>query len=67
MGSVNDGSVVTWGEILKRLMVLMGCAGRCVLYMMMCWLENGFVVTWGEILKRLMVFTEILATAFRTC
>ena len=44
------------GEVLKRLMVLMGSAGRCVLYSLMGWLEDGSVVTWGEVLKRLMVY-----------
>ena len=54
---LEDGSVVTWGEVPKMLMVLMGYAGRSVLYTLMGCLEDGSVVTWGEVLKRLMVLT----------
>ena len=38
-------------------MVVMGCAGRCVLYTLLSWLEDGSVVMWGEVLKRLMFLT----------
>ena len=38
MGWLEDGSVVTWGEVPKRLMVLMVYAGRSVLYRLMGWL-----------------------------
>ena len=48
-------SVVTWGENMKKLTVLNGNAGRCVLYTLMGCLEDGSVVTWVEVLKRLMV------------
>ena len=30
MGWLEDGSVVTWGEVLKKLMVVTGSDGRCV-------------------------------------
>ena len=45
------------GEVLKRLMSLIGNNGRSVLYTLMGWLEDGSVVTWCEVLKKLMVLT----------
>ena len=55
MDCLEDGSVVTWGEVPKMLMVLMVYAGRSVLYTLMDCLEDGSVVTWGEVPKMLMV------------
>ena len=57
-GLMQDGSVVTWGKVLKLPKVLIGYAGRSVLYTVMGCSEDGSVVTWGEVLKRLMVLTS---------
>ena len=51
MGCMADGSVVTWGEVLKLL--LSSCsdtAGRCVSVRADGFSEDGSAVTWSEVL-----------------
>ena len=66
-GLMQDGSVVTWGVVLKLLKVLIGYVSRSVLYTLMGCLEEGSVVTWGEVPKRLMGLTKKLGAASRAC
>ena len=66
-GLMQDGSVVTWGEVLKLLKGLIGYVGRSVLYTLVGCLEEGSVVTWGEVPKRLMGLTRRLGAVSRAC